>query len=208
MVSLVQKQYEKHPYPPIPFMALPHKNQGQDLKFELGLKLLKKTNLNCNHTNHNNIRILVAGCGTIEPLVVAQMHPQASEIIAVDFSQNSLNTLNKRIKLAKWTNYLTFFLPGRKLPSIKLEQGDLWKWENGNFDYIIISNVLQHVENGGDLLKRITTWLKPNGILRMVTYPKHSRIWMRLTSKWLKTNGLRHDTQNITKTAQEIINQL
>jgi len=104
-MDLVRQQYERFPYPPIPSFALPLRKQGKLLQYELGIHFLCKyrkqffgSPLEEEAFTHNGKTILVVGAGTLEPLVVAQMHPQAKKIIALDISKRSLGTLKKKSK--------------------------------------------------------------------------------------------------------------
>jgi SAM-dependent methyltransferase len=175
----VRAQYERFPYPPVPWMALPRRGEGARLAFERGFRLAYGE-----EQAHDGIRILVAGAGTIEPLVVAQAHPRARELVAVDVSQASLRTLGRRAALRRVARPFSAHPPMRRIAA------DLRSWEDGKFDYILASNCLHHVEDPAALLERLAGWLAPGGLLRLVTYPCASRIWMREASGLLKSGGL------------------
>src|SRR4051812_12385487 len=102
MSDLVRDQYERFPYPPAPWMALPRRGQGEALRLE---------NAGIDHAGK---RILVAGAGTLEGLVAAEMHPRAREIVAVDLSESSLQAMRKRIILRRVARPFS-----RKLPPIR-----------------------------------------------------------------------------------------
>lgn len=204
----VRHQYERFPYPPIPAIALPLRNQGRPLRYERGVALANQRLQSNFQQSHADKRILVAGCGTLEALVVAQQHPKAGEIVAVDFSQHSINISKRRCAIARLRNWLTFFLPGRRLPRINFVCTDLLQWESGSFDYILATNVLQHVNRPDVLLKRLADWLVPDGLMRIVTYPRHSRLWMRITGEWLHRQGLNVQTPHLVKKAHQAISKL
>jgi SAM-dependent methyltransferase len=114
---------------------------------------------------------------------VAQANPKAQEIVAVDLSERSLSQLRLRYSLAKLS------LVRSRIPRVRTVVADLNRWQpETSFDYILASNVLHHVEDPAALLVRLSSWLRPGGALRVVTYPKRSRLWMRETSAWLKKN--------------------
>src|SRR5438270_702167 len=94
----LRAQYERFPYPPIGRFALPLRAQGEPLRYEHGLKMAGLGQ----EASSTGIRILVAGAGTLEPLVVAQAHPRAREVVAVDISRASLDRLKSRERLARW----------------------------------------------------------------------------------------------------------
>ena len=82
-------------------MALPRRHEGRVLSFEEGTR-----HAFGNARSHAGARILVAGCGTLEALVVAEAHPLAREIVALDCSTRSIARLNRRIGLARARNIL------------------------------------------------------------------------------------------------------
>lgn len=193
--SELQQQYERFPYPPGSALSLPKRGQGQTLQYEHGTRLVWGTPL-----PHKGIRILVAGCGTLEALVVAEAHPFAQETVAVDLSASSIRKLAFRAKLAQ--------VSWRKRSPLHLVNADLGSWEDGRFDYVLASNFLHHCEAPTEMLARLASWLKPEGILRFSTYPKASRIWMRKTSKWLRLHGLSAVSENIASRARAIVSKL
>ena len=98
--------------------------------------------------------------------------------------------------------------PLRKLPPIHWVADDVTRIDSGKFDYILASNVLHHTPDPADVLKRLAAMLKPNGLIRIVTYPKGSRHWMRETSKWLRDQGFAPNTPELVKKAQLAIRAL
>lgn len=153
---------------------------------------------------HQGKRILIAGCGTLETLIIAEQHPLAQEIVAVDLSSRSLAILKRRLTFARLRNRFRIFSK-RKLPPIRLVCADLNEWKDGKFDFIFASNILQHVQDPAALFKRISSWLNPDALLRIVTYPYQSRLFMRLTAQWLKQRGLNaNDPRLIQKATNEI----
>jgi len=204
MMPAVRNQYERYPYPPVHWAALPRKDQGAKLAYEFGAKLAGDS-----QASHQGKRILVAGAGTLEALVVAQQHPEAQEIVAVDVSAASLSLLRRRLQLGKIRAWCAGgFLPGRGLPKMSLVQADLREFEPGSFDYIIASNILHHVEDPAALLQRMASWLKPGGLFRMMVYPKYSRFWLRQTASWLQLHGLHPQQKDIRKQALAAIQSL
>jgi 2-polyprenyl-3-methyl-5-hydroxy-6-metoxy-1,4-benzoquinol methylase len=198
----VKQQYERFPYPPISALALPRRDQGQGLRYECATALAEAAGLPAiTPQHHNGLRILIAGAGTLEPLVVAQQHPQAAEIVAVDLSRRSLARLQRRITLAR-------LLRGWRLPPMRLIEGDITEWQGGEFDYIIASNVLHHTADPARTLNHLSSMLKPGGVMRIVTYAKMSRFWINQTSAWLRWHGLCADTPRLQQQAREVINQL
>ena len=151
----VKAQYERYPYPPVPMLALPRRGQGRSLAYETGMLLAGQTGRRL----HQNKRILVAGAGTLEALVVAQTHPYAKEIVAVDLSSASISCLKRRAAWSRMNDFCRLRW-GRRLgalPSMRFEVADLMSWQPAEaFDYIVASNMLHHVEAPAALLQRLS----------------------------------------------------
>lgn len=205
LMHSVKQQYERFPYPPVPAVALPRRDQGQGLRYECAVELAATAGVPAiTPLSHEGLRILVAGAGTLEPLVVAQQHLKAKEIVAVDLSRRSLSTLRRRILLGRGSSMLRL----RWLPPIKLVEADIGEWHDGEFDYIIASNVLHHTEDPAETLHRLAAMLKPGGVMRVVTYPKQSRFWINRTGEWLRWHGLSAETPRLKQQAQKVIKLL
>ena len=204
----VRKQYERYPYPPLHFFAVPVRGQGARLRYALGLHHLRHYDpvFGAQYTARGPLRILVAGCGTVEPLVVAHEHPGAREIVAVDFSQASITRLRRRLR---WADFGDRLRGGtRTLPPIRCVCADLQQWEGGQFDYVIATHVLQHSPDPAALFAKLVGMLRPGGLLRMVTYPCHSRFWVRETGRWLRSSGLSADTPQLPARARRVMRAL
>lgn len=195
MFESLRSQYERFPYPPIPFLALPRRKQGHELKYENAGPYLSRS------LSSTRIRILVIGGGTIEPLIVSIVHPRAREIVNVDLSLRSIEILNRRLRFFDLARLFTQRAP------IKSFNGDFTELDLGLFDYVIASNVLHHTADPARALAKASSLLKPGGVLRMVTYPSGSRMWMRATSEYLKSQGV-DKSSNIKKAALEAVRLL
>jgi len=199
----LKAQYERFPSPPIYPLALPKRGQGRSLSYEYGLQLAGKTE------GAEHPRLLIAGCGTLEPLLVAEYHPKAVEIVAVDLSQRSLRQAKIRYWFAHVAPSRFSLVPRRRFGPVTFVENDLREFRDiAGFDYIIASNVLHHVEDPAGLLQHLSSLLRPDGLFRMVTYPKSSRTWMRRTSAFLKANGITAATPRLRKRAFQLIRSL
>jgi SAM-dependent methyltransferase len=107
-------------------------------------------------------RILVAGCGTFEPVAVALANP-AAEILAVDLSARSLEKLRWQARLRG--------LSGR----IRTLKANFEELAEGEFDYVIATGVLHHLENPGRGLAALVAQSKPRGLFRMMLYSRWGR---------------------------------
>ncbi len=183
----VREQYERFPYPPAPLFKLPTLSQ------DVSRLSFARATLQCQGHERSDagIRILVAGCGTLEPLLVAQANPRARELVAVDWSFRSIEWLKKRWRLSRALRPRSWIRSGVQLSHLC---ADLWDWTagggTGEFDLILVSNVLHHTPDPGALLGRLARLLKPDGLMRVVTYPRQSRIWMRQVSRWFALHGM------------------
>ena len=184
----VRTQYEKFPYPPVGMLALPVRGEGHEIAIPSAR------------------RILVAGCGTLEAVVAAQANPRA-RITAVDLSASSLRIARTRLTLMKLAR------PFSRIARVDWIRADLLEWTptrnpDDKFDFILCSNVIHHVESPAALLARLATWLDRDGVLRFVTYPKASRIWMRQAALWLRLSGLTRETAGLPARARAEIRKL
>jgi SAM-dependent methyltransferase len=181
----VQEFYNRFPYPAISSLALPRSGQGARIAYETGASFAGNPS-----ADHRGKRILVAGAGTFEAVVIAQQHPRAQEVIALDLSQSSLDRLKKRLRLAK----IRTVFPGlglfNRIAPVHTHCADILDFDEGTFDYITATLVLHHHEDPLGLLTRLESMLKPGGLIRLTTYPKHSRFWPRQIGKWLTLGGI------------------
>lgn len=193
LTDAVRRQYERFPYPPVSVLAAPARGQGERLRWETGRALAAAVAMDHGlPERHDGMRILVAGAGTLEALVVAGAHPLAKEVVAVDLSAASLRALGWRVALARTANAVRLGpLLGRRLPPVRRVCADLHTWSGGTFDFILANNVLQHVPDPAALLARLASWLSPGGLMRVVTYPSMGRFWIRWTRRWLELHGVR-----------------
>lgn len=210
IIAAVRRQYERFPYPPLGMLALPQRRQGAGLRYEAGLVLAQAHGRSTGMAvDHAGMRILVVGGGTLEPLVVAQMHPRAAEIVALDISAASLSRLRQRYRWAKVRDGLHLAsLRGQRLPPLRIVQADMMDWREEGFDYILASNVLHHLPDPAAALARLATMLRPQGMLRLVTYAAHSRFWLRATGDWLRWHGITADVPGLRARAAAVIDSL
>jgi SAM-dependent methyltransferase len=203
LMDAVRDRYDRYPYPPIPAVGLPARGQGRALSYETGTERIHGET-----RSHRGKRILVAGAGTFEAVLVGLVHPHAKEIIAVDISPSSTARLKKRLLFARIRHWLLGFGVLHKLPPMRVVCGDLATWEDGEFDYILATNVLHHHHDPAALLKRLAHSLHPDGLRRLVTYPKSSRFWLRATQDWLSSHGLHAETENLRVLCRETVEKL
>jgi SAM-dependent methyltransferase len=120
--------------------------------------------------------ILIAGCGTIAPAVIAKQYPQASIIYAVDISENVLNKAQKTCgpELSKKIKWLQADISNDSFVSELSET---------NFDWVHCTGVLHHLEKPSDGIKNLSSLIADNGIMTVKVYSKGARVlinWARV----------------------------
>lgn len=112
--------------------------------------------------NAENKKILVAGCGTVEGVLIARQYKD-SQIHAVDLSTASL-------KLSE------YFAKGENLTNIFHECADLMYWEpETKFDLIVACGLIHHVRDDVKLLRRFRSWMTDDGNLYGMVYNEIGR---------------------------------
>jgi SAM-dependent methyltransferase len=155
----VKEQYERWPYPP---------DSDNPAVFAKYLKLYEVLR---NFTPRfwpagkpcENMRILVAGCGTLAAACYAYNYPQC-QVVGVDLSRASLeqeHKLKERHRLQNLT-----------LKQCSIE--DAVKL-GGSFDFISCQGVLHHTEQPAKALKTLGGMLSQEGIICLALYGKYPR---------------------------------
>lgn len=122
-------------------------------------------------------RILVAGCGTFEPVVVALANPQA-EILAVDLSARSLRELDWQLR---WR---------RLRKRVQTHRGDIEKI-SGTFDYLIATGVIHHLEDPLRGLQKLAAHSADRGVFRFMVYSRFGRALLYQTKALAEKMGIR-----------------
>lgn len=162
LVNPVKEQYEKFPYPYYSIKNLfskPLTCTNLHANFESGASLVHKKLI-----SHNGKKIALLGCGTNEPLVFAQSHPDAS-ITAIDLSKKTLTHSKIKTTLNRLTN-------------INYQNTELIEFCNQNpktFDYVHSYGVLHHLSNPQAGFEAVSKTLKPEGFARLMVYSKSAR---------------------------------
>lgn len=202
----VRSQYDKFPYPPTPWMALP-----RFTALELSDSARRTDRLEDYLKNPTaSVRCLILGSGTFEPVGVATEYPDLASITAVDLSPENLAVLKKRIRLAQ-----VF----RKIPPIERIEGDFTTADfdqkfhqtfHPKFQWIRASNVLHHLPDPQAALKKIRNWLAPGGVFRFTVYPRGSRTEMRWLGRYFEKKGIHQGLsgREILKRARSAVSEL
>lgn len=158
----VRSLYENRPYPPVslitPFVQFLRRDDLPLLNYEAGYA----ASFGAVPAGLRPPRILVAGCGTSEPIAVAAANPGA-EILAVDLSEKSLRRLRwmariKRVKLKTWRGDF------QELPE-----------SFGKFDYLIATGVIHHLEDPAAGLVALRRLGHERSVFRFMIYNRWGR---------------------------------
>lgn len=158
----VREQYEANPFPR--WRSFPVDN-----KKEIFSEFISRVSNNrCEPLNaSNNIKILIAGCGTgLIPCIFAKRFPDA-EILAIDITKASLAYGYRKAQ-------------EMGLKNIKFAQADILNLAketnlNNAFDFINCFGVLHHMENIEPGWNVLNSLLKPNGVMQIGLYSKLAR---------------------------------
>jgi len=118
--------------------------------------------------------ILVAGCGTIEAAMVANVNPCA-KVVGIDISKNSL-TIQKSIKRRF------------KLKNLRLLQDDIISHE-GDYDLVMSNCVLHHIKNVELAINNIYLLLREGGVFVGSVYSDLRPVYIRKLSQYFKDNN-------------------
>jgi SAM-dependent methyltransferase len=104
------------------------------------------------------LRILVAGCGTVQAACIAYTN-RDDEVVGIDLSEASLA-------------HARFLQERHGLGNLKLFRGDLLEVGSlgGSFDVIISTGVLHHLADPGAGLAALTSVLAPDGVMVLMVY--------------------------------------
>ena len=155
----VESQYNKWPYPrPIFDMEEAIKD---GFFYDLPVKPFQKIIFPEGRDN-NNLKMLIAGCGTNQAVFYAMLHPE-SEIYGIDLSEASIHHNKEMIK--KYN-----------LKNLHVEQKDIFDINYKNeFDIICSTGVIHHTKNPSEALKTLSRAGKKNCALIIAVYSLYLR---------------------------------
>lgn len=121
--------------------------------------------------------ILVAGCGTSEAVEYAAANPR-SRVVGVDLSQSSLEMSQALAKKHNITN-------------LRLEHSNICDAQslNRDFDLIVSTGAIHHLEEPSLGLKSLASVLKPHGSMKIMLYGKYGRDAIYYVQSLLKDLG-------------------
>lgn len=160
----VEALYEARPYPPVGYFGGLFQRIRWEERQTLNYRAVFGAAWGATTEAAQRPRILVAGCGTFEPLVVALANPFA-EIVAVDLSARSIALLQNQ---ARWRG-----LGGR----IFALQADLLNLPAslGTFDYVISTGVIHHLPDPAAGLRALAARASEKAVFRIMIYSAWGR---------------------------------
>lgn len=176
----VSALYESYPYPPVGRIRSLLTRVDREKLPTLGYQTGYKACYGDLKGAAEQPRILVAGCGAFEPVVVALANPGA-EIVALDLSARSLREVEWQ---AKW----------RGLKSqIRTVQGEIESLPAslGTFDYVIATGVIHHLENPLRGLQKLKERTHAKSVFRFMVYSRWGRAPLYQTKELARLLGIR-----------------
>lgn len=172
--ALVARQYEAFAYPE-PFADLDQ--QIRDGYFQLGDPALYEPVLWPRGKPAGQLRILVAGCGTVQAAYTALMN-RADEIVGIDLSEASLA-------------HERYLQDRHGLSNLKLFQGDLLDVAavGSRFDVILCTGVLHHLADPGEGLAALRDALAPDGVMVLMLYGATVRVGVYMLQEAFRQIG-------------------
>jgi trans-aconitate methyltransferase len=132
-----------------------------------------------------NLRILVAGCGTIQAAMLARTNREC-EVIGLDLSESSLR--HERLLQEKY-----------ELTNLSLFKRDLRDSASfGRFDLIFAIGVLHHMQHPAEGLSALRAALEPHGAIHMMLYGATRRYGVYLLQDAFRRIGAKQDRDGIT----------
>jgi 2-polyprenyl-3-methyl-5-hydroxy-6-metoxy-1,4-benzoquinol methylase len=153
------------------------------------------------HTKHKHIKyhdffiqniyprekVLDIGCGNGAVDVDIAKQVKDVKIVGIDIDPDNITYAEEH-----HTHPKIIYLRGNALT---------WKWKIGEFDIIVISNMLEHIENRVELLRKVAS-IRPERILLRV--PALNRSWQVPLKKELGIDYMLDDTHYIEYTQEEL----
>ena len=180
---LMKRQYEENPFPRWRFTLRPIK--GNDIN--------EFTN-RYSGTFFKKPEILIAGCGTGQQAMAWSAYKD-SKIYAVDLSSESLAYAIRKAK-------------EKNIKNINFYHLDLLDLEllNKNFDIIISTGCLHHMEKPEDGLESLVNVLKPEGLIYLGLYSKRARSEIEWTRKYIQKRKIDVTEDNMRSFRTKILN--
>jgi SAM-dependent methyltransferase len=182
--GLVARQYEAYAYPE-PFTDLAAAIANGYIQF--GDPALYAPLLWPRGRPKRPLRILVAGCGTVQAAYIA-FRNRADEVVGVDLSEASL--AHERVLQDR-----------HNLSNLKLYRGDLRDVAaiGGSFDVILCTGVLHHMDDPPAGLAALRHVLASDGVMVLMLYGQAARTGVYMLQDVFRRIGTRQDAEGIAQ---------
>ena len=185
--TLVAEQYEAFAYP-APFADLAEEiAKGY---FQIGDPSLYGPILWPRGKPGRKLRILVAGCGTVQAAYAALSNPN-DEVVGIDLSAASLA-------------HERYLQDKHDLRNLKLFQGDLIEVGalGGTFDVILCTGVLHHLADPAAGLAALRDVLAPDGVMMLMLYGATVRTGVYMLQDAFQRMGIAQSSDGVAKVRQ------
>jgi len=182
--QLVAKQYEAFAYP-APFTDLAEQvSKGYQ---QIGDPALYAPVLWPRGRPQRPLRILVAGCGTVQAACIAYTNPK-DDVVAFDVSKASL--AHERLLQER-----------HGLSNLKLFRGDLLEAGSlgQSFDVIICTGVLHHLGDPTSGLAALQSILASDGVMVLMIYGQTVRTGVYMLQDAFRRIGIRQSAEGVTQ---------
>jgi SAM-dependent methyltransferase len=190
--TLVAKQYEAFAYPE-PFADL--KAEIEKGYYQVGDPSLYGPVLWPRGRPQRRLKILIAGCGTIQAAYTAYMSPH-DEAVGIDLSEASLA-------------HERFLQDKHGLANLKLFKGDLLDVAalGDRFDVILCTGVLHHMADPGAGLAALRGVLAPDGVTVLMLYGATVRTGVYMLQDAFRRIGIEQSTDGVAQ-VRRILSEL
>lgn len=159
----VQRQYEVLPYP--------HRDPEREMEMLRQPTLCELPRIQAlawgRPRDLATLRVLDAGCGTGDNTVflAEQLRGTGAEIVALDFSEAALEINRARLGVRGLDGVTHVHAAIEDAPALGL----------GEFDVVICTGVLHHLESPTEGLNALRSMLRPDGVMALMVYARYGR---------------------------------
>ena len=139
-----------------------------------------------------NLRVLVAGCGTAQAARHALRRP-AAHVIGIDIRETSIHHTLELKQKYNLSNLEVFKLPIEQVQ----ELGEV-------FDLIVCTGVLHHLSDPQSGLRALRTVLDVNGVLDLMVYAPYGRAGVYMLQEYCRRLGIAHSPAEIRDLARTL----
>jgi len=186
----VKSQYEENPYP-----RWRYGSHQKNKKISIIQAINNEINPNSISQNldNNQLKVLIAGCGTGQQILQTQKYKNA-QVIAIDLSLSSLAYAQRKV------NELG-------IDNVELIEMDILEVSllEKKFDIIECGGVLHHMDDPSQGLKTLVGVLNPNGFLKLGLYSELARQDIVKARNYISSKKIQTNEDNIRNFRQKII---